>query len=186
MDEVLQAFTVVGASLGLLTFLWRVWDSFLSYLHADLEVDAVRGSGSPAVTALATLENRGSLPKRVHHVGLLLAPEGTSLEEAAALVYSGGGSGEAASGPERDPIAALPGAPGPEPVYGPDRRAAWIPLPFFFRDQRRLGNEVVRYRCPIDTERLLPDACYVVFLVVFVRYRVGILRWRATADLLVT
>lgn len=184
MQNFLDVLTIVGASLGLVAFVWRIWDSFLSYVNADLQVTRHGEFERTRVTALATLENRGSVPKRVHHVGLLLGPAWMPLEDVAGRVSQH--SDRDPAGSPSHPVGALPFLSENGPVYRTEQGCAWIPLPFFYRDQKRLGNETVRYRCEIDIERLGTHAhCrYVVFLLIFVRYPPGILRWRATGDML--
>jgi hypothetical protein len=183
MADLKDLLTTVGALLGILAFLWKIWDSLLSYLNTALELHSDATHSPRLTTALATLENQGTMPKRVHYAGLLIGREWNSLESVARTLVSSA-LPDARKANSRNPLGDLLALTDDVAIFAKDGSAGWIPLPFFYRDQRQLGNEKVQFRCSVDTERLTAGANYSVFFVVFVRYPLGILRWRATSDLL--
>ncbi|MFD4529479.1 hypothetical protein ACFWP7_37360 [Streptomyces sp. NPDC058470] len=180
MSDTASLVGIVGGGLGALAFLWRFLESLLAYLHLDLAVEVVEGvDGSRLPTAVVTVENKGRLGKRIHYAALLVGPPRETIGEIAAHFVG--------SDAQSDTALALLGLFESQPDddhCALDRRAAVIPLPFFYREQRRIGTETVRQRMILDVSGLSQEAAYRVVLVVCLRYPLGGLRWRTTGDLL--
>lgn len=186
MDAIKDLLGIVGGLLGAIAFFWKLWDTFSAYVRIDVEVERPGKGDDGAPTIVATVENQGFVPKRVDYATLVIAPERTGLEAAAAALrpHLGAEGTDGADG--ASPLAALFGRRVREPVYAPDGRFALLPLPFFYEEQRQVGNERVRARSSVATERLRSGESFAVVLVVFLRYPLGLVRVRVTSDLLRT
>src|ERR1035441_9311903 len=71
MTTLVDVLAVVGGSLGILTFLWRVWDEFGSYLSLGIEI---RTEVPGYAVAVVKVENSGLRKKRVSAAFLLVGP----------------------------------------------------------------------------------------------------------------
>jgi len=185
MDAIKDLLGVVGGLLGAIAFFWKLWDTFGAHVRLDVEVEPpAKGGGGPPTVA-ATIENQGFVPKAVHYAALVVAPEHASLEHAARtlLPHLGGGTATDAAG-DGAALPALFRRRARDPAYAADGEHALLPLPFFHEEQRQVGNERVRTRSSVATERLRPGASLAVTFVVFLRYPFGIVRVRMTRDLL--
>lgn len=184
MPEFKEIIGIIGGVLGAIAFFWKIGDAIVAYLHLDLKIEDVSlADGSTAVTALTTIENKGSIAKPLHYAVLLIMPEAEDYNAAAKALSDEIFQDEKVTS---DYLHAIFEKRFETPVYAADKRRALIPLAFFFRDQQQIGNELIKYRCSIDTERLEKNGSYSVIFFVFIRYPMGILRWRATSDLLKT
>src|SRR5690606_17138394 len=187
-----EAIKLVGAIFGLVAFLLQVWDKLLAHLHLGIVVQDTGGHR----TATLTVENKGHKAKRIHYAGLLLRPAEVPVREASLLLSElvrPAGAGGADGNGRRTPVVSTLGA---HPLFtlfraAPERAVssngsahAWVPLGAFFEDQTRFGNEVVKER--VSLEPYLQDAregVRKVRFIVFVKYPLGIVRWRMTSDL---
>lgn len=183
----IEALKLIGAITGIVAFGWQIWDKLLSHLHIAMAVE-LRGQ---AQTASLTIENKGNKAKRIHYAGLLIGPDGETLAEAAAGVLPPAAE-EPAKGTALAPMLArftahplaVLFARRPAAVLAAGGSRAWIPVPAYYEDQARFGNEIVRERVLLDPH--LAGAAGPVLkvrFIVFVRYSPGILRWRVTSDL---
>jgi hypothetical protein len=173
---------VIGGVLGAVAFFWKIGDALIAYLHIDLKLEKVSSAdGSSDMTALATIENKGSIAKPLHYAALLIGPEGEDFETMAKSIV------KEAYPDTKDSLNYLNTMfqqRAEKPIFTRDKHRALIPLPFFFRDQIQIGNEVIKYRCPINENEFDGQNSYTVIFFVFIRYPLGILRWRVTSDLM--
>ena len=71
MKTLLDVLALFGGTLGIIAFLWRVWDEFGSYLYLGLEIKTdVPGYA----VAVARVENSGRRNKRLSAAFLLVGP----------------------------------------------------------------------------------------------------------------
>jgi hypothetical protein len=71
MKPLLDVLAVGGGILGMITFIWRVWDEFGSYLFLGLEIK----TGVPGYAVVVTrVENSGRRTKNLGAAFLLLGP----------------------------------------------------------------------------------------------------------------
>ena len=185
MPDFKEIIGIIGGVLGAIAFFWKIGDAIVAYLHLDLKIEEINSADDlTAVTALTTIENKGSLAKPLHYAVLLITPEGEDYESSAKAIV-----GEICTDEEKktsDHLHAIFQKRLDQSFYSNDKRRALIPLAFYYRDQQQIGNEVIKYRCSIDVEKLENEKSYTAIFFVFIRYPLGILRWRATSDLLKT
>ncbi len=175
--------TIVGGALGAVAFFWRLWDSAVSYVNLDMEIEEVGNAELNTMTAALTLENSGTTPKRVRYAALLIGPDAAGLAEIARPIAERLGITRSPKTKISD-MRYIYGCKQPQPIYDEDGRFALIPIRFFYLEQMQVGNERVKYRCKIDVARLTEGRFYNVFFVVFDVHAFGLLRWRATNELL--
>jgi hypothetical protein len=179
-----DALTIVGGALGAIAFLWRIWDTIASHLRVELEVKQEPNRKCRIATALVTVENQGLTPKRFHYAALLIGIGAPTVAELSAKIASGIGAPGSNDGKPHGLRRIFQISPS-EPIYANAGEFAIVPLPFLYQDQMQIGNERIRQRVVLASERLQADKHYTVLLVVIVKHSFGILRWRTTSDLLI-
>jgi hypothetical protein len=180
MDALKDVIGVVGGTLGALAFLWKVWDAVSAYVRLDVKVERA----DETFTVLTAIENQGLIPKKVDYAALLIGPEPAPLDEIAAAILARPPVTSASPTSAGRPIFALFEARMRDDVYAADRRHGMIPLPFYFAEQRHIGNERVQYRVPTPAVQFHCEQALKVIFVVFLRYPLGLIRVRMSSDLL--
>jgi hypothetical protein len=67
----LEALKIIGSILGIIAFGWKISDLFAAYLHIRLDLKTQK----KVIFAKVTVENKGSLKKRIDNALLLIGPE---------------------------------------------------------------------------------------------------------------
>lgn len=164
-----EALKIIGASLGVIAFAWKVWDSFASYLHIYLEKPQLERN---SVTISARIENRSLFDKKVTYAILLIGPEHEDTVTTARMIASR--LGHQAQIHYTNDIESLITD---KPVYE-DQGRALIPLPFFYLEQIAIGDEDLSYRTYLPISKFEPDIPYSVRFFIFGRRRLH----RSTQD----
>ena len=142
--------TTIGSLLGILAFVWKLWDAFSAYLHIRLEV---RLEGHGQVNARTTVENKGVFAKRVDNAVILIGPEAESpidtFNALGVLPHPVGSTNE---------IAAVRA----EKAIFEENGRALIPLPFYYSENIAIGDELLNYTAPISTQTFRPGVTYSV------------------------
>jgi hypothetical protein len=185
MDTLKDTIGILGGTLGAVAFLWKIWDTFSAYVRLDIKAEGVDNAiaSDSAVTVLTAIENQGLMPKKVHYAALLIGPEPATLDEIAAAVITQVSLTRAVPASAARPIYALFEDRSCDAVYSADCRHGMIPLPFYFAEQRHVGNERVQYRVPLPIAQFHCEQALKVIFVVFLRYPLGLIRVRITSDL---
>ena len=146
-------YSMIGATLGIAAFLWKLRDLFKSYLHIDLSVEE---DNYGHLSAKTVVQNKHLKIKNIDNAVLLIGPENEepettynqlvkNLREDAKVCSS---RGIAVNKYE-------------ETLYGEEGRML-IPLPFYYRERGLLEDEEVSCRVQIDTSRLNENSKYSV------------------------
>lgn len=174
MDTIIDIVGLIGGLLGIIAFLWRVTDQFQSYLHLALHVKYDKGSG--IVTALATVENKGTRRKNLDYALLLIGPELESpIKTAQEIAVVEGIDVQISS--TNDVVEYLRRD---KPIYT-DTGRALIPLPFFYSEQVRIADETLTYKTLIDQAKMKKGEPYAVRFFIAEKRRLH----RSTQDLFV-
>ena len=143
MEVWVEGFKILGAVLGLLAFLWKVWDSRVSYLHISVQVL----KADTGISVKAVVENKSLVPKHLDYAAILIGPENESPVETATHI---------AKHIERDVMINHTNDIEQLSVDGPvycDGGRALIPLPFFYSEQVRVADEILAYSSPISLDK---------------------------------
>jgi len=167
-----EAIKLIGGILGIIAFFWKIADEFFSYLHIAVKAEK---DNQGIVTALATVENKSRRRKNIAYALILIGPEDESPVETAGMLATKIGTGIQIK--YTNDIEHLRTD---KPVYLDDGRA-FIPLPFFYSEQVDIGDEVLTYRCLIDTTRIPKETPYSIRFFVFGKGRLH----RSTQDMFV-
>lgn len=168
----LQTLQTIGAILGIVAFFWKVWDLFQSYLVIKLTVAKdERGN----FTAQMSVENRSLQSKAVDNALLLICPEDTSPIDAYNEILAELGKNGRIRSTRGIAVNVM------EKRFYTKSGNALIPLPFFYSDQGKLGDECRTYRVPIDVDKLTAGARYSVYFLLWATGRLH----RVTHDLFV-
>ena len=132
----------VGGLLGVLAFLWRVWDYHVGYLHIDLHIDAMDRNG---LCARTTVENKSLRRKRIENAILLVGPESEDPGGTVECVLASAGCPRKIH--STNEIAEIKSE---SRLTGEEGRQI-IPLPFFYWENLKIADERVSYRVPIST-----------------------------------
>lgn len=155
MSTIIDIVGLIGGFLGIIAFVWRIIDELQSYLHLALHVEANDQKG--IVTALTTVENRGSRRKNLDYALLLIGPEAESpLKTGREIAMFIGSNIEISS--TNDLVEHLRFN---EPIYTDTGRAV-IPLPFFYSEQVRIADETLTYKTLIDPSKMKKGESYAV------------------------
>jgi hypothetical protein len=168
MSEALQ---LIGGVLGVLAFFWKVWDSFNSYIHLDLEVSQ---DMTGLLTAKTTIENKGLWPKPLDYAFLLISKEEESPQKVVKEIINTEIKNLKTSGK-----LTLEQFKPSKPIYVESGRAL-IPLPFFYVEQTNIGDEKLTCRTSIDTSKFEKGIPYSVRFNILGRGRI-----RSTQDLFI-
>jgi hypothetical protein len=168
MNETLQ---LVGGVLGIIAFLWKVWDSFNSYIYLDLQVSQ---DTDGFVTAKTTIENKGLWSKPLDYAFLLIGKEEENPQTIAKELLEIERKKRKLS--DELPFEQIKPR---NPIYTEAGRAL-IPLSFFYSEQSSIGDEKLTCRTSIDTSKFEKGIPYSVRFTIFGRGRV-----RSTQDLFI-
>jgi hypothetical protein len=162
---------LVGGVAGIYTFVRSELEARNRFLHVYLQIQ----EREDEVTALATLENRGSLAKKLDYAFLLISSEHENPIDTAKNLAARLNLNNIKFQYTNDLVKLKVD----DPLYLSDCQAAIIPLPFFFDEQVQIGDESVAYRCTIDTDKLELPGAYSVRFFIFAENRLH----RSTQDL---
>ena len=154
----LQSLQTFGAILGIVAFIWRVWDLFTSYLTIAL---AVEKDDLGHFSAKVTVENHGLQSKTVSNALLLVCPEQANPINVYNSLLSEFGS--------KDRIRSLRGIAVnvvTKPYYS-ETGSSLIPLPFFYMEEDTIRDECRTYRVSIDTQNLTEGARYSAYFLLW-------------------
>lgn len=144
MEGLVEWLGIIGGLLGILAFLWKVWDSATSYLHISVEVlkaDAV-------ISVKTVVENKGLVPKSLDYAAILIGPENENpVETAKSIAKHIGGDIILKHTNDIEKLRVT------APIYCDGERAL-IPLPFFYSEQVRIADEMLTYSSPISLDKL--------------------------------
>jgi hypothetical protein len=135
-------FTIVGSIAGIAALLWNIWwtisNAQNSYLQLALDVHPINGATAVAQTSI---ENKSELSKTMDYAALIVSPAGKDIRE----VVSGlrGCSGESSpinfsAEPASTVLKFWPTTD--TPLYC-DGELSIVPLTFFYKEQKQIGNE---------------------------------------------
>lgn len=148
-----ELLTTIGAVLGILAFCWKVWDTLKGYLRIDVIVET---SEDQIVSAKTAVENQSVRNKIVYNALLLIGPESENpIDLFNHLAFNTGFNPPVQSTNE---IALIQSS---KPVYDREGRAV-IPLPFYYSENVRIGDERMSYRSPINTNYMTDMVPYSV------------------------
>ena len=111
-------------------------------------------------SVLTTVENKGSRPKSITYSLLLVGPEEEDPVETANKIASEAGLGICLK--YTNDLAHIKIA---RSLYGHER--ALIPIPFYYRENISIGDEVLTYRASIDARKLARNVPYSVRFYLF-------------------
>ena len=157
MKTLLNVLAVGGGTLGIITFLWRVWDEFGSYLFLGLEI---RTDVPGYAVVVARVENSGRRSKSLDAAFLLVGPFPEGPVRTYNKIAASAGLAEARytndilrSSARRTLV-----------IDGGMRQL--IPLPFFTEENLRVGDEKLSCSVPIKLEAAHYASPYSVRLLV--------------------
>lgn len=170
--------SIVGGTLGAITFFWKLLEELLSHVTIDIKVDSLSWVSKDKATALVTITNSGKIPKRINYAVLLLTNEEEKIDQTISKIFGKHieSKSEAIYYINQNKVEKI--------IYSDCGTAALIPLPYFHSEQFQIGNEKIAYRCSIDLTKLIKDKNYDVRAYVFMSH-IGFIRWRTSSDLLI-
>jgi hypothetical protein len=171
-----EIISIVGCVLGILTFLWRLYDEFFnSYLHIDIQADQ---SSTENITVLTRVINKGLRKKKISYAVLVLGPqEENPAQTVAALTQH---SNQSIAITHTNDIVRLKQLINDSSVYDDYGRGV-IPLPFFYSEQVQIADETLTYRAFVDTINCSSKSVYSVRFYIFTEGRLH----RSTHDLFI-
>ena len=156
MAGVLQS---IGALLGTVAFIWKVWETFRRYLQIDLSTTTFPDGSWQARTKV---QNNGTKRKRIDHAFLLIGPEGQSPVETANDIALTNDLKLGREIKHTNDISQLDRQDGDETTLrGTDGRAL-ISIPFYYSENTEIGDERLTYTVPLPTDKLLSNTVYSV------------------------
>ncbi len=163
---------MLGGIAGLAAFAWRMLDEFGAYLRISVKAEAPTDGW---VTILTSVDNKGNRSKDLSYACLLVGPENesplvTAQEVAEVADYSG----------DLQYTNDLSNFRPTSSVYADGR--VLIPLPFYYSESIRVGDETLTYRSPLDVRQLRAGVPYSVRFFVFAKNRFH----RSTHDCFIT
>jgi hypothetical protein len=157
MKTLLNVLAVGGGTLGIITFLWRVWDEFGSYLLLGIEIKTdVPGYA----VAVARVENSGRRKKSLSATFLLVGPFAEDPVQTYNKIAASAGLAEA-----RYTNDILRSNASRTLVIDKGMRQL-IPLPFFTKENVSVGDEKLACSVPIKLEPVHYAGPYSVRLLV--------------------
>ena len=141
---IIEALKLVGAILGIIAFGWKVWDTVVAFLHIELSIEIGKDK---SLSALTIVENKRAIPRRIDNALLLVGPE----EESPIATFN------KISGSRGNKVVytnEIVGRPPDHQIHrGPEGRLL-MPLPFYYSENIKIGDEKLSYRAPIDTQSI--------------------------------
>jgi hypothetical protein len=177
-------FTTIGSLSGIAALLWNVGWTLVnaqnSYLQLALEVQPGRAG---VATALATIENKGDFSKSIDYAALVISPAQADIREVVRDLRNCNhdtGALNVSAEPISNVLAYIPVPDAP--LYCPGNLGI-VPLTFFYKEQKIIGNEKLSSRNLIELAAFQHTASLTPFLEVRFVVR-GEGRTRSTLDLL--
>jgi hypothetical protein len=172
MNEFGDWIKLLGGIAGLAALAWRMLDEFGAYLRLSVKAEAPKDGW---VTILTNIDNKGNRSKDLSYACLLVGPENESpLDSAGVIAEAVGYSGDLRYTNDLSNLRPKGS------VYANGR--VLIPLPFYYSENIRVGDETLTYRAPIDIRRLRAGLPYAVRFFVFAKNRFH----RSTHDCFIT
>ena len=151
MSEFLEFFKILGASLGILAFVWKIYDVLSSYLYIGIDV----GEKSDNYQIIKTkVENRAMKTKEIDNAVLLVGPEDEDPRQTYNKLM-----GFERSDDQVKSTNAIAENKLEEQVEDNKGRIV-MPLPFYYDENVQIGDEVVNYCVPIDTKNMQDGTPY--------------------------
>jgi len=162
MNSYSEILTAIGASLGFASFVWKIWDVRWGCLRIGMELIHY---GEGRLRARTSVSNTRNYDRGIENALLLIGPERENPIRTANLLLVG--IGECEVGSTND----LASRKFDGPITGEGGRMI-IPLPFYYSENLKIGDEVVTASAPLPLERFEPGASYSVrfFLLPVGRY----------------
>lgn len=139
---ILEILKSVGLLMGVAAFLWKVWDAAVSYLHIDLSVNV---ASDGVVSAMTRVENKSSIARRIDNALLVVGPEDENPIRTYNIVLAATESDYLADSTNMIAAKKL------QQVYSDERGRTLIPLPFYYSENIKIGDEKLSYRAPIES-----------------------------------
>jgi hypothetical protein len=177
-------FTIVGSIAGMAALLWNFYwtisNARQSYLQLTLDVRVVNSGNA---TALASIENKGALSKKIDYAALVISPLGMDIREVVAGLRRCNNEASPVNLSAEPAFTVLAFLPRSDvPIYC-EGELSILPVTFFYKEQEQIGDEKLSSRILIDVNAFRhavnPSPAYEVRFVVC-----GEGRTRATLDLL--
>lgn len=138
---------IFGASLGIVTFIWKVCELFHSYLYIHIEIGGKSGSFQ---IINARVENKGMKDKKIDNALLLIGPEDEKPESTYNILMKYAGDPYTATCTNMIAERRL------NKVIDDNNGHIVIPLSFYYEENLKIGDEVVTYSVPVNTNKF-PD-----------------------------
>lgn len=157
MKTLLEVLAVGGGILGIITFLWRVWDEFGSYLFLGMEI---RTDVPGYAVVVAKLENSGRRNKNLSAAYLLVGPYAENPVWTYNKIATSAGLAEARY--TNDIVRSKASST----LVIDEGIRQLIPLPFFTSENVSVGDEKLACSVPIKLEAAHYTGPYSVRLLV--------------------
>jgi hypothetical protein len=157
MKTLLNVLAVGGGSLGIITFLWRIWDEFGSYLYLGIEI---RTDVPGYAVVVARVENAGRRRKNISAAFLLVGPFAENPVQTYNMIAASAGLTKACYTND-----ILRSEADSTLVIDKGMRQL-IPLPFFTSENVAVGDEKLTCSVPIKLEAAHYGGPYSVRLLV--------------------
>lgn len=188
-EKIKMIFQVVGGILGILAFLWNltgyIWTYILSHLQIDISNEKIKIEDKEKLKVTTTVENKGSIAKKIDFAFLLIAPDSESFKSSLTKIAKQTGLTDE----DADLPTLLQYCAGKEKQLSHliiDQGFAIYPLPFFHEEQFQIGNEKVKYSCIIELDGFQKAKVYNIrFVTVSKHLFKTYLRHRSTSDLFI-
>jgi len=156
--KLLETLKLVGALLGIIVFVWKVWESFSSFLRISLSVDL---KDDETCSAWTHINNNSLLPKPIENAILLIGPENESPIETFNLISDSLNLGFKAK--STNCIAEFLS----DKIHSDCEGRSLIPLSFYYSENIRISDEELSYRSPIDIKMIPVGVPYSVRFFIF-------------------
>ena len=163
VDALIEIAKNIGIIIGVLTFFWKVYDLFLSFL--SIKVAAVRSESSKLVIIRTEVENKGLQAKKIDVAFILYCPELEQLDDTVRILDNEHLSKDFQSA--NDFVARIMFLSKNVPnVMSNGIKAngrGIVALPFYFRENIEVGDERLTCDVTIDTSAFPPGPYAVRF-----------------------
>ena len=146
----IEIFTIIGSIVGIIAFIWKIYDAIGSYLVIDLCIE----KEDKDVFAKVSVNNKSVKRKNIDNALLLIGPEDEDPIDTYNKLFD-------CNIIRTDEIVDIKY----KPLRYHDNRA-FIPLDFFYSENIAIGDEYISYRKPIETTNLKPGIYSVRFFIV--------------------
>ncbi len=151
----------------------------MSHVVIELEVEQKKTGSKNITTANVVIENSGKVPKQIDYAVLLITPDNTQLRNIVLPPNNGENKTDGVS----DPLNSLYNKRYTSIEFDSESEVCVIPLKFIYDEQGQIGNEKIQYRHVIPSNVGREGQVYLVRAIIYVKYSLGIVRWRTTSDL---